>query len=152
MKLLGSVRSWSRVGLVGIAPLLLPVVASAQDDRPSALPALLGAGFLAFFFICGLAVYVFWALALQTIANKTNTENAWLAWIPIGNIILGLNIARKPVWWIILFLIPLVSIVMAILMWMGIAEARNKPNWWGVLIIIPVVGWFLVPGYLAWSD
>jgi uncharacterized membrane protein YoaK (UPF0700 family) len=98
-----------------------------------------------------LVMYVYVALALQTIAQKTDTENAWLAWIPIANIVLMLNIAKKPIWWIILFFIPLVSFVMAIIVWMGIAEERGKPNWWGILLIIPGVG-LIVPGYLAWSD
>jgi uncharacterized protein DUF5684 len=110
-----------------------------------------GGIFLVFFLACIAAVYVYVSLALQTIAQKTNTENGWLAWIPIANIILMLNVAKKPIWWIILFLIPIVNIVMAILVWMGVAEARGKPNWWGILIIIPVVN-LIVPGYLAWAD
>jgi hypothetical protein len=97
------------------------------------------------------ALYVYISLALQTIAKKTNTENAWLAWIPIVNIILMLNIAKKPLWWFILCLIPLVNIVVMIIMWMAIAEARNKPSWWGILMIVPVVN-LIVPGYLAWAD
>jgi hypothetical protein len=94
---------------------------------------------------------VYFALALQTIAKKTNTQNAWLAWIPIANIILMLNIAKKPLWWIILCLIPFVNIVIAIIVWMAIAEARGKPSWWGILLLIPFVN-LIVPGYLAWSD
>lgn len=103
------------------------------------------------FWLFLVAFYVYVALALMTIAKKTNTENGWLAWIPIANIVLMLNIAKKPIWWIILCLIPLVNIVMFILIWMGVAEARRKPSWWGVLIIVPIVG-VIVPGYLAWSD
>lgn len=103
------------------------------------------------FLLFAAVVYVYISLALMTIASKTNTPNGWLAWIPIVNIILMLNIAQKPVWWIILLLIPLVNIVIAILVWMGIAEARHKPNWWGILMIVPVVG-LIVPGYLAWAD
>ncbi len=103
------------------------------------------------FLIIGLAAYVYMALALQTIAQKTSTENAWLAWVPILNIILMLNIAKKPLWWILLCLIPLVNIVIIIMVWMAIAEARGKPNWWGILIIIPVAQ-LIVPGYLAWAD
>jgi hypothetical protein len=110
-----------------------------------------GGMFLVFFFVLVAAAYVYMSLALQTIAQKTNTENAWLAWIPIANIILMLNIARKPIWWIILFLIPIANIVVAILVWMAIAEARGKPNWWGILMIVPVVN-LIVPGYLAWVD
>ncbi len=95
--------------------------------------------------------YVYFSLALQTIARKTNTENAWLAWVPIANVILMLNIAKKPLWWFLLCLIPLVSIVIFIIVWMAIAEARGKPGWWGILLIVPLVG-LIVPGYLAWSD
>jgi hypothetical protein len=88
---------------------------------------------------------------VQTIAEKTNTENPWLAWIPIANIILLLNIAKKPIWWIVLFLIPLVNIIIVIMVWMAVAEARGKPNWVGILTLVPLVG-MLVPGYLAWAD
>ena len=151
MKSRGCVRNSFKLGLAATALLVLPLVASAQDDTPKALPAVLGAGLIGFIFICFLAVYVYMALALQTIAQKTNTENGWFAWIPIANIILMLTIAKKPIWWIVLFLIPLVSIVMLILVWMGIAEARNKPNWWGVMVIVPVMN-LIMPGYLAWSD
>jgi uncharacterized protein DUF5684 len=101
--------------------------------------------------VFGLAIYVYFALALQTIASKTSTANGWLAWIPIANIILMLNVAKKPLWWILLFLIPIVNIVMTIIVWMAVAEARGKPNWWGILTIVPAVN-FVVPGYLAWSD
>jgi hypothetical protein len=61
------------------------------------------------------------------------------------------NIAGKPAWWFVLCLIPLVNIVIFIIIWMAIAEARHKPNWWGILLIVPVVG-LLVPAFLAWSD
>jgi Family of unknown function (DUF5684) len=106
---------------------------------------------IAFVLVCLAVGYVYVSVALQTIAQKTNTANGWLAWIPIANIVLMLNVAKKPIWWIILFLIPVVNLVMAILVWSGVAEARGKPNWWGILIIVPVVN-LLVPGYLAWSD
>jgi hypothetical protein len=119
---------------------------TSMDNR-----GLFAAMFSTFFLACLAVGYVYVALALQTIAQKTNTANGWLAWIPIGNIILMLEIAKKPIWWIILFFIPLVNLVMSILVWMGIAEARSKPSWWGILLIIPVVN-IIVPGYLAWSD
>jgi len=62
-----------------------------------------------------------------------------------------LNIAKKPLWWILLLFIPLVNFVIGVIVWMGVAEARGKPNWWGILMIVPVAN-FIVPGYLAWSD
>ena len=62
-----------------------------------------------------------------------------------------LAIAKKPMWWFLLFLIPLVNIAISIVVWMGIAEARQKPNWWGILMIVPIAN-LVVPGYLAWAD
>jgi hypothetical protein len=94
--------------------------------------------------------YVYWALATQVIARKTNTQNAWLAWIPVANFILWAKIANKPVWWGLLCIVPLVGMVFTVLVWMAIAEARHKPNWWGILTLIPIAN-FIVPGYLAWS-
>jgi|SRR5208283_3962594 len=132
------------------ATLLSAGGAFAQDDHRGAAIAA-ATGMLLFFLVFAVAAYVYTSLALQTIAQKTNTENPWLAWIPIINIVLMLNIAKKPVWWILLLLIPVVNIVIAVIIWMAIAEARNKPNWWGILAIVPFVN-LIVPGYLAWSD
>lgn len=99
-----------------------------------------------------LACYVYLAFSLYTIANKTNqSEIAWMSWIPILNLLPMCRIAGKPDWWILLCLIPCVNIVIMVILWMGIAEARNKPNWWGLLMLVPCVN-IIVPGYLAFSD
>ena len=113
-------------------------------------PGLAG-GLLMVFLTVGVAVYVYMALAVQTIARKTNTKNDWLAWIPIANIILLLEIARKPLWWLLLLVIPLVNLVISIVVWVGVAEARGKPSWWGLLMVVPGIN-LIVPGYLAWGD
>src|SRR5579871_2089245 len=73
-----------------------------------------------------------------------------LAWIPIANVILMIMIAKKPIWWLVLFLIPLVNIVISVIIWMAIAEARRKPSFWGILTIIPVLNLVAI-AYLAWS-
>ena len=133
---------------------MLAAVPLMADDSSEAAGvagvAAMGAAFL-FMAVIGIAFYVYFALALQTIAKKTNTPNDWWAWIPIISAILMLNIARKPLWWIILFFIPFVNIVIIIITFMAIAEARNKPSWWGILMIVPVAN-LIVPGYLAWAD
>jgi hypothetical protein len=94
--------------------------------------------------------YVYFAICLQVLAKKTDTPNGWLAWIPVANIFLMIQIAQKPLWWFILLLIPIVNIVIGVILWMKIAERRGKPNWLGILIIVPVVG-IIIPGYLAFS-
>lgn len=134
-----------------LVAMLAPTLAFAQSDEDRNA-ALLGGGVLLICGVIGLAFYVYFALALYTIANKTHTENAWMAWIPIIQNILMVNIAKKPIWWaLIIIFVPLVNIVFWILAWMAIAEARGKPSWWGIMMIVPVMN-LIAPGYLAWAD
>jgi len=107
--------------------------------------------FIGWYSLFWLAFYIYFALCLQLIARKTNTPNEWMAWIPVANIFLMIDIAKKPLWWFIFILIPLVNIVIGVILWMAIADRRGKPNWMGILIIIPIVG-LAVPGYLAFFD
>jgi hypothetical protein len=100
--------------------------------------------------ITGVVIYVFFALVLMGIANKTKTENAWFAWIPILNIVLMLNIAKRPIWWIILLLIPLVNIIVGIIVWVDICKARGKSGWWVILLFIPIVN-IIILCILAWG-
>lgn len=99
----------------------------------------------------GLAVYVWVALTLYVIAQKTGTSNAWLAWIPIANLYLMCKVAGMSGWWTILFFVPLANLVLAIIVWMEIARARNRPSWLGILMIIPVVN-LIVAGVVAFSE
>ncbi len=103
------------------------------------------------FWFIFLAAYAYMAITLQTIAGKTGTPDGWLAWIPVANVYLMCKIAGKPTWWVVLFFIPFVNIIMSIIVWMGIAEARRKPAWLGVLMIVPVAN-LIVPAHLAFSD
>ena len=139
--------------LLGLLTFLIPAsVTLAQDEEVAGAAAVAAVGaFMMVFLVFFAANNVYIAHAHSTIAKKTKTENAWWAWVPILNLLLMLNIAKKPLWWVILCFIPIVSIVVLIIVWMAIAEARGKPNWWGILLIVAVVN-FIVPGYLAWSD
>jgi hypothetical protein len=110
-----------------------------------------GAGAALAILLIAAAVYCYFAISLQVMARKTGTPNGWMAWIPILNAYLLCKVGGKPGWWLLLFLIPVISIIFAILVWMGVAEARGKPGWVGILIIVPFVNLF-IPGYLAFSD
>ena len=141
-----------KIALSLLATLTLLTAIPVFADDSSGAAGIMAAGAVFMVMLVVFAVfYIYFALAFQTIAKKTNTENAWWAWVPILNMLLVLNIAKKPLWWFILLLIPLVSIVIAIIVMMAVAEARNKPSWWGILMIVPGVN-LIVPGYLAWSD
>ena len=95
-------------------------------------------------------IYLYISFCIFMLARKTQEDNAWWAFVPVLNIILLLQIADKPVWWIFLFFIPVVNIFMAVLIWMGVAEVRGKPFWLGFLVLIPGVNLILM-GYLVFS-
>lgn len=125
----------------------LPLLALLQQDDPTALIA----GFLGVFIIIGLALYAFTAFCMMKIAERTNTENGWWAWIPILNLVLLCNIARKPIWWFLLLFVPLVNIVIYILLFVGMCEARGKPGWWAVLLLLPGINLIML-GVLAFAE
>ncbi len=70
----------------------------------------------------------------------------WAAIIPIYNVIVLLEIAGKPLWWIILYLIPCVNIVVAILVAIDVAKSFGKGAGFGLglaflpFIFYPILG------------
>jgi hypothetical protein len=70
----------------------------------------------------------------------------WAAIIPIYNLIVMLEIAGKPLWWIVLFLIPIANLVVAILVSIAIAEKFGKSAGFGVglaflsFVFYPILG------------
>jgi hypothetical protein len=101
--------------------------------------------------ILAIIFYVYTAYCQYVIAKKTNTENAWMAWVPFLNMWQMVKIARKEWWYFLLMFIPLVNIVVFVILWMKIAEIRNMPSWLGILMIISPVN-LIVLGFLAFKD
>ena len=70
----------------------------------------------------------------------------WAAIIPIYNVIVLLQIINKPLWWIILFFIPVVNLIAAILVGLAVAKSFGKSDLFGVglgllgFIFYPVLG------------
>lgn len=56
----------------------------------------------------------------------------WASIIPIYNAIVLLEIAGKPIWWIILMLIPCVNIIILILVNIDLAKAFGKGTGFGI--------------------
>ena len=64
----------------------------------------------------------------------------WAIIIPIYNIIVILQIARKPIWWIILLFIPLVNIIISIIVAIEIAKGFGKGTGFGLgLAFLPII-------------
>tara|TARA_Y100000310_G_C20695757_1_gene825583 strand:- start:4928 stop:5311 length:384 start_codon:yes stop_codon:yes gene_type:complete len=97
-----------------------------------------------------LIVYIYIALALMTIAKKTNTENAWFAWIPILNLILMAKIAQMSAWLLLLILVPIANLIIIIMLWWKIAVRREFSGALSLLTLIPLINLIII-GILAWK-
>ena len=68
--------------------------------------------------IVGLVVAILVIAGLWRVFTKAG-KPGWAALIPIYNLIVLLQIAGKPAWWLLLFLIPGVNVIMLILILIG---------------------------------
>lgn len=85
------------------------------------------------------------AIAVGTIAGFWKIfvkagQPGWAAIVPIYNIYVMTQIAQKPAWWIVLFFIPIVSIIAAILIFIGVAQKFGKGGGFGVgMALLPFI-------------
>ncbi len=98
-----------------------------------------------------LLLLVYLALLVGVLAGVWKTfekagKPGWAAIVPIYNLIVLLEISGKPLWWIVLFFIPCVSIVAAILVCIEIAKKFGKEAGFGLglaflgFIFFPILG------------
>ena len=92
-----------------------------------------------------LAIIVFQIAAWWRVFEKAG-KPGWAAIIPIYNIVVLIQIAGKPVWWIILCLIPIVNIIVLLLISIGVAKNFGKGTLFGLgllllgFIFYPILG------------
>lgn len=64
----------------------------------------------------------------------------WASIIPIYNVVVLLEIVGRPIWWIILMLIPCVSLIVAIVVVIDLAKSFGKDTLYGLgLVFIPFI-------------
>lgn len=100
-----------------------------QDHAFSPVAGLLSGGFL----LGGLAFAVIVIIGLWKLFEKAG-EPGWAAIIPIFNVIVLLKIAGRPVWWVVLYFIPIVNIVAAIIVSIDIAKAFGQSAMFGFFL------------------
>lgn len=90
-------------------------------------------------------IIVFFAIAIIAIAGMWKTfakagKPGWAAIIPIYNLVVLIQIAEKPMWWIAIFLLggiipiagPLAVLVFSIMLYIAVAEKFGKSAGFGV--------------------
>ena len=123
----------------------------------------IGGAFVGFFILFTIAVllalYVYHAIAWQTIAKKLKYKRPWLAWIPFAGSAMRLQLGKFHWAWIFLILIPIFGwvalFVLLIIAHWRIFEKRKYPGWFSLSLIIPRIGgifYLIIIGLVAWKD
>jgi hypothetical protein len=117
----------------------VPALILQSNDSP--LPALFG--------VFGLTIVC--AILVSVIAGMWMTftkagEPGWGVLIPIYNVYLMTQIAKRPGWWVLLMFIPFVNLIIQIIVAIGIAENFGKSAAFGIglmflpFIFYPIIG------------
>jgi hypothetical protein len=80
------------------------------------------------------AIAILMIAALWKIYAKAG-KPGWAAIVPIYNIIVLLEIVKKPTWWIILYLIPIVNIIVLFIIYIELAKAFGQGAGFGIGLI-----------------
>jgi hypothetical protein len=84
-------------------------------------------------------VVVVMVAALWKIFEKAG-EPGWAAIVPLYNLIIILKIIGKPLWWIVLFVVPCVNIVAAVLLAVELAKVFGKGIGFAIgMIVMPFI-------------
>jgi hypothetical protein len=117
-------------------------LAAAAPESP--YPGSEGGGIVAalfggVFFLIWLAILVLVIASLWKIFDKAG-KPGWAAIVPIYNLVILLEIIRKPIWWIVLFLVPCVNVVAAVLVAVELAKCFGKGVGFAIgMILLPFV-------------
>ncbi|HET7704653.1 MAG TPA: DUF5684 domain-containing protein [Thermoanaerobaculia bacterium] len=114
------------------------------SEGEQAAAGAVGTGFMIVVF----ALVVLMIAAMWKIFVKAG-EPGWAAIVPIYNLYIILKIAGKPGWWLLLFLIPVVNFVVAIMTYISFAQAFGKGVGFALGLLFLGVIFFPI---LAWGD
>jgi|SRR3989344_8792055 len=105
-----------------------------------------------------LALYVYISLTWATIAKKLKYKKSWLAWIPIANLSMILQLGGFHWAWVFLIFVPILGwIPLGILLVLShwhIFEKRKFPGWFSLSLILPKIGpilYLIAIGFVAWT-
>ncbi len=106
------------------------MASGSWNMAPPAAPAISGGTIAAI----GLTYVLFIAFAIVVgwkIFTKAG-KPGWAVLVPIYNVIVMLEIVKRPLWWIVLFFIPLVNIVIAFILVFDMARKFGKGTGFGL--------------------
>jgi hypothetical protein len=86
-----------------------------------------------------LAVLLFYIYVGWRIFEKAD-QPGWAAIVPIYNLVVLLRIVGRPMWWIILLLIPIVNFIAAAIIYIDLSKSFGKGTGFGIgLLLLGVI-------------
>ncbi len=113
---------------------------TGSDPQSIALPEAV-AGMWKIALLVFLAVLLLMIISFWRVFEKAG-EPGWACLVPIYNLVVLLNMAGKPIWWLLLLFIPLVGLIISLLIHIAVAERFGKGALFGL-------GLFLF-GFIFW--
>ena len=124
------------LGLSTIAFVLLLFTGTAFARQASGAEAALVAMPMVIFSII---VGLFMIICQWKIFEKAG-KPGWAAIVPIYNVIVLLQVAGKPEWWIILFLVPVANVIIAIITVIALAEKFGQETGFAIgMLLLPII-------------
>jgi hypothetical protein len=74
-------------------------------------------------------------------------QPGWASIIPLYNLYILLKIVNKPGWWLLLFFVPLVNIVIAIIVALEVAKAFGKSSGFGIGLALLGPIFYMILGF-----
>jgi hypothetical protein len=108
---------------------------AAQDDQVAEMVVI----------VVALVLLLVWIAGTWKVFEKAG-EPGWAVIVPIYNLVVLLRIADRPVWWILLFCIPVVALIPSIIVPIEIAKRFGKETGFGLglaflpFIFYPILG------------
>jgi hypothetical protein len=93
-----------------------------------------------------LAILVLMVASMWKVFAKAG-KPGWAAIVPIYNIIVLLQIVNKPIWWIILYCIPIVNFIIMIIIFVALAKAFGKGVGFAIGLLLLSVIFFPILGF-----
>ena len=116
---------------------LLMTLTTSSDPSAAGGAAALAGGL--FGMVIGLAVAVAVIAGMWKIFEKAG-KPGWAAVVPIYNIVVLMEIVGRPIWFVVLFLIPCANIVAMIMVSMDLARKFGQGMGYAIgLILLPIV-------------
>jgi len=85
--------------------------------------------------LIGIIAYIFYCVVMWRVYAKSE-QPGWAAIIPIYNIYVLLKIIGRPAWWLVLLVIPFVSLITVIVVYIDLAKSFGKNALYGLCLLI----------------